>query len=167
MGEGSGLIDALNSSSNDDETRIKLVYLEETIELIAKNIISMAGYLDEKFSDLYTQVNSLDQRVYSLENKYALIETQINNLETVLPKESLSNAAEKDSVRSMAIGLLTDLYNPVKPANNPPLPPPPPKAPIIQNNTELPINDKPSHNDLMNELKKKFELLKGKTDETD
>ncbi|MFA5303318.1 MAG: hypothetical protein WC393_02155 [Candidatus Nanoarchaeia archaeon] len=165
MGEGSGLIDALNSSSNDDETRIKLVYLEETIELITKNIITMAAYFDEKFSSLYNQINSLDQNIHSLENRYALIETQVNSLETVLPKDNISN--ENPSVRSMAIGLLTDLYNPAKPANNLSMPPPPPKAPITQNNTELPTNDKPSHNDLMNELKKKFELLKGKTDEAD
>ena len=84
-------------------------------------------------------------------------------------QDSLGNAFLMGLIMAFSsfIGLLTDLYNPAKPANNLSMPPPPPKAPITQNNTELPTNDKPSHNDLMNELKKKFELLKGKTDEAD
>lgn len=182
MNENSGLVEALNSSTHDDELRVKVFYMEESISKIMENIISLADYIDEKFINLNNEVYSLTQRMDSLESRYTTIEETMNNLEKYLisiqnlPKEETNEVAIPPSVRSLAIGLLSDLYNPNKTnestATNmaPKLSmPPPPKAPIVQNNTKTITNEKPSHGDLMSELKKRFEILKqrAESDEDD
>jgi hypothetical protein len=140
-----------------------------------EKIIELADYVDENFNILNNTIYLMNQRAIKLESRYTMVENQFNNLETYLTnnKSKTIPIKEKKSVRSQAIGLLKDLYNPNKPIeskDNKPIsklsiPPPPPKARIVQNNHKPIINKKPSHNDLMTELKKKFELLKNKNDE--